>query len=107
MIFSQLKDFKFRKKYSKFEKWRQIRRYVIINLLSNLINSNITNQERQRFLYLISKFNVKLLSKVKIVRRCILTNRGRRVIRPYHISHTIFRNLNQFGLIPGCKKSVW
>jgi len=107
MIFLQVKDFKFRKKYYKFEKLRQIKKYTITSLLSNLNYSNTTNIKRHRFFYLISKLNKKIISKVKLVRRCILTNRSRRVIRPYHISHTVFRNLNQFGLIPGFKKSIW
>jgi len=49
MIFLQLKDFKFRKKYYKFEKLRQIKKYTITSLLSNLNYSNTTNIKRHRF----------------------------------------------------------
>lgn len=107
MLFKQVKDLKFRKFYNKIEKLKQIRKFVFTNLLSNLINKKKTVEDRKRTVFLVYKLNLKLLSKVKIVRRCILTNRGRQIVRPYNISHSIFRNLNQLGLIPGCKKAVW
>ena len=107
MIFSQVKDLKIRIKYKKIEKIRNLKKFIITNLLSSSIKNYDTDKKRIRFLFSISKLQSKNLSKVKIVRRCILTNRGRGIIRPYHFSNSIFRNLNQFGLIPGYRKAVW
>ena len=107
MVFLQANDSKFRNNYRKIEKLRQIKKFIITSLLSNLNCKSTDKKIQQRFLFLILKKNKKLSSKVKIVRRCILTNRNRQVIRPYHISHASFRNLIQFGLIPGIKKSIW
>lgn len=107
MIFLKVKDLKYRDNYNKIEKLRQIKKFVLTNLLSNLTHKNMDVKLRQRFAFLIFKTNKKFLSKIKMVRRCVLTNRSRRLIRPYHISHTSFRNLIQFGLVPGIKKSIW
>ena len=107
MLFKQFKDIKSRKNLKKFEKIRSIKKFVFFNLLSNVIKNRKLSKDRRRFMFLISNFKIKHLSKTKIVRRCILTNRSRRVIRPFHISHTIFRELNEFGLIPGSRKAIW
>ena len=107
MLFKQIKDLKYRKIYKNFEKYNNIKKFILINFLSKTMIKNNTIESRKRVLFLISKLRSKSISKVKIVRRCILTNRGRRVLRKYHLSHTIFRNLNQLGLIPGCKRAVW
>ncbi len=104
MLFAKVKDLRNRIAYSKIEKLKYIKNFVMINLLSRLQGKF---KNRKHLSIVIAKLNKKYISKVKLVRRCILTNRNRRVIRPYNISHSIFRNLTQFGLIPGCKKAVW
>jgi ribosomal protein S14 len=107
MLFKKIKDLKNRKIYNNLEKYNSIKKFVLINFLSKSIVQKNAIENRKRTIFLISKLKLKFRSKVKIVRRCILTNRGRRVLRKYNFSHTIFRNLNQLGLIPGCKKAVW
>jgi ribosomal protein S14 len=109
MLFIKIKDINARKKFSKIEKKFRIRKYLMYNLLTFwTFNNNIVSDDKRKQIYfLINQLKNKYLSKVKIVRRCILTNRNRRVVRPYNISHSIFRNLIQFGLIPGIKKSAW
>ena len=104
MLFAKVKDIKNRVSYLKIEKLKHIKKFVIINLLSKL---QLKFNNRQHLFLLISKLNKKYTSKVKFIRRCILTNRNRRVLRSYNLSHCIFRNLTQFGLIPGCKKAIW
>jgi len=47
------------------------------------------------------------ISKTKVVRRCILTNRGRACTRPYNISRMVLRELLQFSILPGYQKAVW
>ena len=46
-------------------------------------------------------------SKTVITRRCILNNISRTSIRKFGISRTVFRELLQFGVIPGYVKAVW
>ncbi len=104
MLFAKVKDIQNRISYSKVEKLKHIKKFVIINLLSKL---QFKFKNRQHLFLIILKLNKKYISKVKFIRRCILTNRNRRVLRSYNISHSIFRNLTQFGLIPGCKKAIW
>jgi ribosomal protein S14 len=47
-------------------------------------------------------------SKSRIVRRCVLTGRGRSSIRSVgNISRTALKDFFSMGLIPGYKKAVW
>ena len=101
---TKVKDLKNRLGYFKIERIQKIKKFVIINLLSKLY---LKFKNPKHLHFIIAKYNSKSLSKTKFVRRCILTNRNRGVIRKYNLSHSIFRNLVQFGLIPGSKKAVW
>ena len=107
MLFLKIKDLKQRKNYNKVEKIRLIKKFTIINLLSRLITNYKTSKEREFLFYLLSKYNLNSLSKTKITRRCIITNRGRAFIRPYNISRLSFKKTIKFGLIPGFNKAVW
>jgi len=111
MIFSKVKDIKFRNQYNKIEKIRNTNKYLITNTLSKIryLSKSYSPIKYQQILFSIFKLNskFKLLSKVKFVRRCILTNRNRAVNRNYNMSRSIFQKLIQFGLVPGCKKAVW
>jgi len=109
MLFIKVKDSKTRKNVYKIEKNFKIKKYLVSNLLTfwNSNNNIFSDSKRRQVYFLINQIKYKHLSKVKIVRRCILTNRNRRVIRPYNISHSVFKNLIQFGVIPGVKKSAW
>jgi len=107
MLFLKIKDSNLRKNYNKTEKKRIIKKFIIINLLSCLLNTYKISKERQYFLYLLSKYDFNSISKTKINRRCIITNRGRAIIRPYNISRLAFKKLYQFGIIPGFRKAIW
>jgi ribosomal protein S14 len=106
MLSLKFKDIKIRKFFSKFEKLIKIKKYIRINLLNTNLLHNLKEKNA-----ILSKINRVLKqssnSKVKIVRRCILNNRGRAVFRPYNISRTLLRELMQFGIIPGYAKAVW
>ncbi len=104
MLFKKVKDIRNRLLYTKFEKLKYIKKFVIINLLSKL---RLNFKNSQQLSLVILKLDKKHISRVKLVRRCILTNRNRRVVRLYNLSHPIFNKLMQFGLIPGCKKAIW
>lgn len=108
MLFSKLKDLKKRKLYNKNEKFRIIKKFVVINLLSRLINKYKTGKKREVFFLLLSKYKFDLsVNKTQLVRRCIFTNRSRGIVRPYNISRLSFKKLSYFGLIPGVKKAIW
>jgi len=46
-------------------------------------------------------------SPVRLRNRCKLTGRSRGYMRKFGVSRISFRNLVNFGLIPGVKKSSW
>jgi len=106
MLFLKVKDLKLRKNYYKIEKKRNINKFTV-TMLSVLQKAYKTSNERKCFSFLLEKYKLNFSRKTKIVRRCILTNRGRGNIRYYNISRSVFRKLNYFGIIPGVKKAVW
>lgn len=99
MLFRKIKDLKLRKKFQQNE----IANTSVKFLFTNYFNKNKNINRCQDFLNL----KQKNYSKTKIVRRCILTNRSRGSIRPFNVSRVKLRELFQFGIIPGYKKSVW
>ncbi len=99
MLSKKIKDLKIRKEFKKREALNTTLKF----LATNFFNSN-KNVPRCNTFAMIKQRN---FSKTKIVRRCILTNRSRGSIRPYNISRIKLRELLQFGIIPGYKKSVW
>ena len=104
MLFKKVKDIKFRQKFNRIEKLRKVQSFLITNLL----NQGFFESKRCVLLYVLKKkFNTNLSSKVKITRRCILTNRNRSIVRPFNISRSILRELMQFSILPGFSKAVW
>lgn len=104
MLFKKVKDIKFRQKFNRIEKLRKVQSFLITNLL----NQGFFESKRRVLLYVLKKkFNNNLSSKVKITRRCILTNRNRSIVRPFNISRSILRELMQFSILPGFSKAVW
>jgi len=99
MLFSKNKDLKIRKLFFKKE---------IQNLSLKFIYTNFFNKNKKalRF-HSLKTLKQKNFSKTKIVRRCIFNNRSRGSIRPFNVSRIKLRELFQFGIIPGYKKSVW
>lgn len=98
MLFRKVKDLKLRKKFQQNE----VVNTSVKFLFTNYFNKNKDINKCQDFLNL----KQKNYSKTKIVRRCILTNRSRGSIRPFNVSRVKLRELFQFGIIPGYKKSV-
>lgn len=98
MLFRKVKDLKLRKKFQQNE----IVNTSVKFLFTHYFNKNKDVNRCQDFLNL----KQKNYSKTKIVRRCILTNRSRGSIRPFNVSRVKLRELFQFGIIPGYKKSV-
>lgn len=103
MKFLKLKDLKNRKKFFKDEKKKLLIKFLLTNLVNKycLPITGVFN----KFSF-FSKY-LALTGRTKIVKRCILTNRSRGVSQKFGASRFILRNLMQFGIIPGFKKSVW
>jgi ribosomal protein S14 len=107
MLFAKVKDFNLRKNFLKFEQKKRLQKFVFINFISKFSKLKKRFKKRNKIilaLYLKKKINS---TKVKIVRRCLLNDRTRNVNRPLNLSRSIFRELLQFGLVPGYKKAVW
>jgi ribosomal protein S14 len=101
MLSSKIRDLRERKALQSFEKSKIIKKFIFFSILNE-------NSSKNKLSFLIlSSLNFKKVSKIRIVRRCILTNRNRGVLRPFGISRIYLRELMQFGLIPGYSKAVW
>jgi ribosomal protein S14 len=100
MFIKKKKDFFFRKKNLKLEKLKMILSFLIKN-------NSFKLQHKIKFLIIKKLQRINLVSKTKIVRRCILTNRGRSSTRPFNISRMVLRELLQFSILPGYQKAVW
>ena len=112
MLFLKIKDLNFRKKFKNNELKLKIFKYVKINLLTNLNWSQKKEKIKNILLIktLIKNFSSKkfaLKSKVKIIKRCILTNKPRSIIKPFNLSRNAFHGLVHSGIIPGYKKAIW
>jgi ribosomal protein S14 len=104
MLFLKIKDLKKRILFLKFENIKQIKKFVLINLLSKF---HFKFKNHHYLFLILLNLNLKYISKIKFTQRCILTNRSRRVIRFCNLSHSVFRRLIQFGMVPGFKKAIW
>jgi len=100
MFIKKQKDFFFRKKNLKLEKLK-----VILLFLKK--KNSFKFQYKIRFLIIKRLQKIINTSKTKVVRRCILTNRGRSSFRPFNISRMALRELLQFSILPGYQKAVW
>jgi len=110
MLFSKIKDKRFRFFYNKIEHKKKIYKYIKINLLSSFCYKQSKKIKLKQYFNKVFCLNNKkfyFLSNVKIVRRCLFNNRSRSVLKNYGLSRNVFRELLQFGIIPGYKKAVW
>lgn len=96
MLAKQIKDSSIRKKLKKLELKRVSYKYILSRLSNNELG----------YRFLQHPCNFKNLFRTKIRRRCVLTNRARGVQTKYNISRVKLREMLQFGLIPGYKKSI-
>lgn len=101
MLSSKVKDLRERKLFCNLEKSKLINKFIFFNLL------NRTTSIEKSIRFLLCSLNFKKVSKTKVVRRCIITNRNRSIIRPFGISRIYLRELMQFGQVPGYSKAVW
>lgn len=107
MLSSKLKDIRNRHLFQNIEKSRRVNKFLLIQILNNkrltgsLSNSSLFSSICE------AKKKLSLKAKVRISNRCVLTNRGRGVLRSYGLSRISMRNFMQFGILPGYSKAVW
>jgi ribosomal protein S14 len=101
MLFKKIKDKKIRTNFKNYENLNKINKYLNLHFLNNIKKPSYN-------------FKIKSLvkssshvTKTRITRRCILTNRNRGILRPYNISRNALRELMQFSILPGYSKAVW
>ena len=100
MLSSKVKDLRERNIFCASEKSRIINRFIFFNLLNKKPCSTSS-------LFFIKNPSTNKSSKVRVVRRCVLSNRGKGVLRPFGISRIYLREMMRFGLVPGYVKAVW
>jgi len=103
------KDIKFRKKQYLFEYKNICLKFFFIFILNLKQKNTIKYLCLKFFSSLKISINRQLRqSKSRIVRRCILTGRGRSSTRSVGgVSRIVLKDFFSMGLIPGYKKAVW
>ena len=101
MLSLKYKDFRNRKILFQKEKFQKISKFLFINFLNNT----------QKY-FINPLFFLKFQKKYKILKshiksRCLITNRSRSVNKNFGLSRIKLRELMQFGILPGFKKSCW
>lgn len=99
MLFAKKRDIKLRTNLNKKELLQNSFKYVRTNFLGKI-------EKKEKIPFFFNDFHFKNNSKVKLVRRCVLNNRSRGLTKPYNVSRIKLRELIQFGIVPGYKKSV-
>lgn len=96
MLNLKIRDIKKRKNFKKFEKKKKI--------LKALIYNKSINKKEKKIIF--SKFyNIPInSSKIRIKKRCILTNRPKGILSFFKISRIKFRELASKGNLPFLKK---
>jgi ribosomal protein S14 len=103
------KDTKLRKKQHLFESKNICLKFFFIFILNLKQKGNIKYFFLKFFSSLQSGVDRQVrLGKSRLVRRCVLTGRGRGSIRAVgSMSRTVLKDFFSMGLAPGCKKAVW
>jgi len=105
MISSKKKDLKIRKLVNKTEKLKKIYKFLFTYILNR---KEISSRQKETSASYLLNMNTKLnlISKTKIVNKCIFTFRNRGVFRSFGLSRIVLRNLMRNGTFPGFKKAV-
>jgi len=104
MKFKNIKDRYFRNLFHKDENF--IKALKIVKTCCSSSPELITKNVNYGMYY--NNFNQYVnMSKVKLKHRCILTTRGRGIVKKYGLSRNILKEYLRLGYIPGHKKAVW
>jgi len=97
MLSKKLKDIKIRKKFVENELKNNLIKFVYTNFYNY-------NKNEPKFGLFHNK-KLKNVTKTKVVRRCIYSNRNRGTLRMFNISRIKFKELFRHGILPGYQKS--
>ena len=100
MRYLKIKDIKARDSFFYQEINKKVNKIFFINLVQKLNVSKV-------FLNFYLKKYFILNSKTKLLRRCLISNRSRSILRPLGLSRITLRNFIHGGILPGYKKAVW
>ncbi len=103
MKLSKNKELKLRRKINFLELEQRKLKFLYINT----INTTEADKKKKFLLSYFSKHLKTNSTKVKAVRRCVLTNKARVSHRDFKISRVKLKEYLSLGLIPGYKKAVW
>lgn len=103
---AQLLDFK------QHENIIKIQKFLYVFLLNNLQFKNYKLFNKKEIIKIqIQQIYLKRLlpsiSKTKLYRNCIMTQRSRAVYRPYGLSRCALKHLISQGRLPGYTKFIW
>ena len=109
--FIRKRDIRNRLFFYKKEKIRVIFKYIFFNLI-NRFRLKKGSTKFNKILFVCQKLyytsNLKVGSKTKLLRRCLISNRNRSNLRLFGgLSRIVVRNFIHSGIIPGYKKAVW
>ena len=93
------KDFTKRKTVVQFEK----KKLILNSIFKNI---NLVNFVRWKASMLLTTLP-KDSNKTRIINRCIITGRKKKIHKKYKFSRIVFFNLANSGLISGLKKATW
>jgi len=105
MLLKNIKDLKLRQRFAAAESNRIVLKFLFTNYL-NADNNLSTKQRAQVVKYLSGRLD-KGVSKTKLVRRCVFTNRSRVSHRRFGISRIKLRELFALGVIPNVSRAIW
>lgn len=106
MYYLKIKDQKHRQLFKKVEIKEQLKKFLKIRLLSIISYNNSISAPNKKLLYFQILKKKKKLSLIRVVRRCVLTNRSKS-IQFLKLSRLVSKELISFGIVPGYKKAVW
>ena len=94
------------------QKDKQNRSYIKIDEFKKFALLNITKNSNYQKLVKFKGYNLFHVtpiksSKIRLINRCLLTNRKKRINNLYSFSRISFLKLAQNNYIYGLKKSVW
>jgi ribosomal protein S14 len=101
----KLKDNKGRKQYLKHEQFVLKLKFLVRNHKQDF--SALINQAPSSIAFFFCSLFDKRYTRVRQVRRCVLTNRSRGGLQLINTSRIVCRDLFSQGLLPGYTKAAW
>lgn len=95
------------KKFNDFSKRKKLKKVEQINLLIFYLLKKKSNNNLIKFKLMLKKQLLFNYTKVKIINRCINSNKIRSISRNTTLTKSSFKDYYSYGNITGFKKSSW